>query len=304
MKENIFIDTDICDDIDDLWAVILALKIKKFNIIGISLSMGDTAEKAKFMAKVLAVLKMTNIPIFVGDKTNEIKNFHEEYYQNFDLSTYPGKIYTGMQETVNLFNSYENIKLLSLAPMTNIKKIFELSPHLLDKAQVIAMGGSLYKGYLNQDKASPEYNILMDLEASKYVFENVKDCILAPLDVCRDFIIDGKNYQFLLLSKDDDIQLLIENYKLWERTYVGGALKYDSSVSSTILYDVVPVIYLICPDLFTEVKTSFDVLTTGLTSVNKNGKFHIKSLVNWTEEEIKYDLVTEIYLGGLFENKK
>jgi inosine-uridine nucleoside N-ribohydrolase len=215
---------------------------------------------------------------------------------------YPGKIYNGMEETVSLFSSFDNVTILSLAPMTNIKKIFELSPKLYDQVQVIAMGGSLYKGYLNQEEANPEYNILMDLEAAKYVFKNVKKCVLAPLDVCRDFIIDDKNYQSILISKCSDIQLLIENYKIWDRTYIGGAIKFNVNISSTILYDVVPVIYLLRPNFFIEQEVSFDVLNTGLTSVNKNGEFRLKSLVNWAEEEKKYELVTRIYLGGLFEN--
>ena len=250
MKQNIFIDTDICDDIDDLWALILALNVSQFHIIGISLAMGNTLEKAQFMAKLLSDLGRTDIPLFVGAQTDDRPNFHEAYYHDFNLTNYQGKIYDGLDHTEDLFCQYQQITILSLAPMRNVQTMFEQNKDLSSKASVIVMGGALRRGYLFEERPGPEYNILMDLKAAKYVFKHAKNCILAPLDVCREFIIKGRNYDRIKTSHKQDLSILIENYKLWDKTYEGGAIKFDVNTSSTILYDVVPIVYLLHPDYF------------------------------------------------------
>ena len=47
--EKIIIDTDIGDDVDDAFAVALALSSSELQILGISMTFGDTETRAKLL---------------------------------------------------------------------------------------------------------------------------------------------------------------------------------------------------------------------------------------------------------------
>src|ERR1700746_1990781 len=53
-KEQVIIDTDIGDDIDDAFAVALALRSPELEILGITTTFGDTEKRGKLLAAFLA----------------------------------------------------------------------------------------------------------------------------------------------------------------------------------------------------------------------------------------------------------
>lgn len=68
--EKIIIDTDIGDDIDDAFAVALALRSPELQILGITTTSGDTATRAKLVERLLAVAGREDIPVAVGAPTS------------------------------------------------------------------------------------------------------------------------------------------------------------------------------------------------------------------------------------------
>src|SRR5205807_8610134 len=52
-KERVIIDTDIGDDIDDAFAVALALRSTELQILGITTTFGDTEMRAKLLDRLL-----------------------------------------------------------------------------------------------------------------------------------------------------------------------------------------------------------------------------------------------------------
>ena len=47
-------------------------------------------------------------------------------------------------------------------------------------------------------------------------------------------------------------KLLLEQYYTWDTDYVGGSIKFDPKVSSSILYDLVVPMYFLYPEYFTD----------------------------------------------------
>src|SRR5712671_4461998 len=64
--EKIIIDTDIGDDIDDAFAVGLALRSPEFQILGISSAWGDTHLRARLLSRLLKETGGTDIPVAMG----------------------------------------------------------------------------------------------------------------------------------------------------------------------------------------------------------------------------------------------
>src|ERR1035438_1527885 len=64
--EKIIIDTDIGDDVDDAFALALAVKSPELQILGVMTTFGDTETRAKLTDRFLAELGRPEIPVLAG----------------------------------------------------------------------------------------------------------------------------------------------------------------------------------------------------------------------------------------------
>jgi hypothetical protein len=64
--EKIIIDTDIGGDIDDAFAVALALQSRELQILGLSTVSGDTTARSKILDEILGVSHRQEIPVVSG----------------------------------------------------------------------------------------------------------------------------------------------------------------------------------------------------------------------------------------------
>src|SRR5215471_18810335 len=68
-RTKVVLDTDIGTDIDDAWALGYALKSPSFELLGVTISDGDTAQRARLACKLLHRLGRTDVPVAVGRAT-------------------------------------------------------------------------------------------------------------------------------------------------------------------------------------------------------------------------------------------
>src|SRR5260370_107547 len=66
LPEKVIIDTDIGDDIDDAFAIALALRSPELQILGITTTFGDTETRAKLLDRFLAEAGRPEIPLAAG----------------------------------------------------------------------------------------------------------------------------------------------------------------------------------------------------------------------------------------------
>src|SRR5512138_2427112 len=69
-RTKIILDSDIGDDIDDAFALGLALSSPEFEILGVSASFGDTATRAKMLDRMLGELGHNDMPVAMGTPVN------------------------------------------------------------------------------------------------------------------------------------------------------------------------------------------------------------------------------------------
>src|SRR5690348_15439919 len=67
--EKVIIDTDIGDDIDDAFAVALALRSPELQILGITTTFGDTEARARIVDRMLGEIARSDIPVLAGVPT-------------------------------------------------------------------------------------------------------------------------------------------------------------------------------------------------------------------------------------------
>src|SRR5271156_5904575 len=78
--EKIIIDTDIGDDIDDAFALALALRSPEVQILGVTTTFGDTETRAKLVDRLLGEAGRQEIPVAAGAPTTPKSTFTQRAY--------------------------------------------------------------------------------------------------------------------------------------------------------------------------------------------------------------------------------
>src|SRR5499427_7294078 len=67
--EKIIIDTDIGDDVDDAFALALAVKSPELEILGVATTFGETEVRAQLVDRFLREIGRAEIPVMAGKST-------------------------------------------------------------------------------------------------------------------------------------------------------------------------------------------------------------------------------------------
>ena len=246
----VILDTDIGDDIDDTWALLMLLGCPQVDLRLIVTAVGDTEAKTRLVARILEKVGRTDIPIGTGVKSSDRKINQAKWLGDYNLSSYPGTVIKdGVQATVDLMKSSSDaITLLVIGPQTNIKEALRRDLSVAAKARVVAMAGSIEIGYNGKKKRDPEYNVARDVEAARAVFAAPWEITIAPLDVCGTLILSGDRYARVKESEKPRAVTVIRNYDLWANRH------RHPEGSSSVLFDTVAA-YLTFDDKLCEMKT-------------------------------------------------
>ena len=113
-KIPVIFDTDICDDIDDTWALALLLQSPEFDVKLVTTAVGNTKSKAKTVAKFLEIAGRTDIPVGIGVQQNKGTHRQDAWAKDYKLSSYPGTIHEdGVKALIDtVMNSRRKIKVI------------------------------------------------------------------------------------------------------------------------------------------------------------------------------------------------
>jgi len=295
-KIPVIFDTDICDDIDDTWALALLVQSPEFDIKLITTSVGNTESKARTVAKFLETAGRTDIPIGIGVQQHKRSHRQDAWAKDYDLSRYPGKIYKdGVQALIDtIMNSRQPIKLIVTGPLPNIAAALAREPRIAQKAEFVGMHGSVRRGYEGRPEPSAEYNVESFVKEAQKVFTAPWDMTITPLDTCGVVHLDGLKYQKVLKRKSPLTDALIENYRAWQKQGVlnehkdlsdqEAAKKADEKVnsSSTTLFDTVAIYLAMSTDLLKKEKLGIRVTDDGFTRIDDKAKV-INCATEWKD---------------------
>ncbi len=247
----VIISTDIGDDIDDTWAVSLALKCPELDIKLILGDYGNAEARARLIAKILEADKRTDIAVGVGVRSGAKDGFHHQskWIDGYELKKYPGKVYPdGVQALIDIvMASKEQVTLICIGPVPNIAEALRREPRIAQKARFVGMHGSVRLGYGRNPKPSAEWNVRADPVSCRAALSAPwMDITITPLDTCGLIQFKGESYERIRTCPDPIVQTLMTNYRVWsEFNRANGHKGTDPGVASTTLFDCVAV-YLAC----------------------------------------------------------
>ncbi len=186
--EKIIIDTDIGDDVDDAFALALALRSPELQIFGITTTFGDTNIRANLADRLLGEAGRADISVAVGTPTQSAGKFTQRPYAdggNFARTSHPKAV----DFILDQIRHYpDQITLVAIGPLVNVGALIDKDPATFHKLKrVVLMGGSIERGYgdlgySNPHGPEPEWNIKNDIPSAQKLFASGVPIFMMPLD--------------------------------------------------------------------------------------------------------------------------
>ena len=191
LPEKVIIDTDIGDDIDDAFAVALALRSPELQILGITTTFGDTETRAKLLDRFLAEVGRPDIPVAAGVPTTPNGTFTQRRYAesgHFAKPSHPNAVAFLLDQ---IRRNPGQITLISIGPLMNVGAAIDKDLATFRKLKrVILMGGAIRRGYGDlgfgpPTPPQPEWNILNDIPSAQKLFASGVPLFVMPLDATQ-----------------------------------------------------------------------------------------------------------------------
>lgn len=295
-KTPVILDTDIGDDIDDTWALVMLVKSPQFDVKLVTTSCGKAEYRAKIIAKLLTVAQRTDVPVGLGEGGRTGTGGQEAWVKDYKLSDYPGKIHEdGAAAVIDVIQkSTRPVTVISIGPLHTMAEVLKRQPDLAGRALFAGMYGSVRVGYDGAKKPAPEWNVKANPPACQRVLSAAwRQATITPLDTCGLVRLSGQRFQSLVASRDPLVQALLENYRVWSKKKSVAELK-----ASSVLFDTVAV-YLADPAPRTLVQLEtlpIRVTDNGMTLIDPAGKKLIVASA-WKDLDAYYDLLVKTLLS-------
>ena len=254
------IDTDIGDDIDDAFALALALQSPELQILGITTAYGDTELRARLVDRYLAAVGRADIPVAAGVPTPYQNVFTQAAYARREPDH---KHADGVEFLLDQIRAHPGeITLIAIGPLFNVGAAIEKDAATFKKLKrVVIMGGSIDRGYdTATDKNRPpdaEWNILRDPAGAKALFAAGVPVFVMPLDSTQiHFENPARDKMFAFGSPLTDQLTLLYHQWMWGN---------DGHWATPTLFDPVAVTYAIRPDLCPATPMRIEVDDKGFT---------------------------------------
>ena len=242
--EKIIIDTDIGDDIDDAFAMALALKSPELQVLGMISDFGDTPMRSRMLDRLLADTGHKDIPVATGIASSaNLAGFSQRRYaEGAPAKTHPAGVDFLLEQ---IRRHPGEITLVAIGPSPNLGAAIDKDPATFRKLKrIVMMGGSINPvsdGFGDATPPHPEWNIKNDIGAAQKIFTSGVPLFVMPLDSTIGLKLDEIRRNILFSRGTAMTDMLAVTYHQW----VYGT---HGQVTPT-LFDPMTLAYLVKPSL-------------------------------------------------------
>jgi purine nucleosidase len=258
----VLIDTDIGDDIDDAFALALALKSPELKILGVTTTFGNTELRARLVHRYLAAVGRSDIQVFWGPSTETNNVMTQAAYARREPSHPQSE---GAPEFILREARMHpgEITLIGIGPLSTVRAAIERDRATFRKLKrVVIMGGSVYRGTDGakgeRRPAEPEWNILNDPAGARALLTSGVPVFMMPLDSTQVHL-EQKEREAIFAHGSPLTDQLTILYHQW----MDGTPNHSPTPT---LFDPVAVTYAFRPDLCPAKPMHIDVNEKGLTT--------------------------------------
>ncbi|HEY1904357.1 MAG TPA: nucleoside hydrolase [Terracidiphilus sp.] len=258
------LDTDIGDDIDDAFALALALRSPELKILGITTAFGDTDLRARLVDRYLHAVGREDISVVAGVPTAHNNVFTQAAYaRQWPEAQFVRNHPDGVEFLLSQIRAHPGeITLIAIGPLNNVQAAIERDAATFRKLKrVVMMGGSVYRGYdgAKGERRPPdaEWNIDRDPAGAQALLASGVPVFMMPLDSTQVHLEAKEREQIFAHGSPltDQLTLL---YHQWTANPEGH-------LNAPTLFDPVAVTYAIRPELCPATPLRLEVDDKGFT---------------------------------------
>lgn len=302
-KSMILIDTDIGDDIDDAFAIALALKSKELDLVGITTVFRNSVRRAKISKALLQRYGREDIPVFPGIDVPLTAKVQARENDKYDNNGYVPCQYMDFMDCLDLDLSThavdfiikavrENpgeLNIVPIGPLTNIAVAIRKAPDIVSKIKSITLMGGYFQGTF------PEWNILCDPEAARIVFTSGANINAVGLDITSKCELLPEKVELFKKLSGKCPQLISQMMEKWFEHY---------NFNNPVLHDPLTVGTLIDPTFVKFEKKSFKVIlegkSAGITAFSQDSNEFGVSQIN-IGVEVDAERYLDFFISRVFE---
>ncbi|NGT47474.1 nucleoside hydrolase [Clostridium perfringens] len=211
-KRKVIIDCD--PGIDDALAIILALKSKEIEVVGITTVSGnvESLQGAKNALKVLKLLGRLDIPVYLGESKpikRELVTAQDTHGEDGLGETFLEEVSSeyirenGVDFILNTLKNQENVSIIALGPLTNLYRAIEKDSETFHRVKEIVSMGGAYKSHGNCSPVA-EFNYWVDPHGAKEFLKKFNgEFTMVGLDVTREIVLTPNLREMIHQFKDE-----------------------------------------------------------------------------------------------------
>lgn len=211
-KRKVIIDCD--PGIDDALAIILALKSKEIEVIGITTVSGnvESLQGAKNALKVLKLLGRLDIPVYLGESKpikRELVTAQDTHGEDGLGETFLEEVSSeyirenGVDFILNTLKNEENVSIIALGPLTNLYRAIERDSETFHRVKEIVSMGGAYKSHGNCSPVA-EFNYWVDPHGAREFLKKFNgEFTMVGLDVTREIVLTPNLREMIHQFKDE-----------------------------------------------------------------------------------------------------
>lgn len=265
--KKLIIDTDIGDDIDDAFALLLALRSPEIELAGVTTVFKDTVRRAK-MAMALIESAGGSAPVFSGcgqpllEPVRPWKNETSggaypvpcQYDDAWD--EYVPEAAHAVDFIIEASRRDPGLTVAAIGPLTNLALALRKDTRLNERIEIVIMGGDF-------QTERPEWNVMCDPEAAEIVFRSNCPLRCVGLNVTTKCPLPDK-IKANMKRGDAAVRFIDTAYAKW-KTFFG----FDKSV----LHDPLAIMTLIDdPIVWERTEVSADLRDHRGVTVRRTGE--------------------------------
>lgn len=262
---TVILDTDIGNDVDDIFALIMLAKMNEFKLLGVTTVYGDTKQQAQMTRLILDKAGRVDVPVFPGEEepirsgTNGVILRASHVSGGFPQDEL-AKIQVNVHESAVDFlieqsKLYEGeLEILAIGPMTNIARAVQKDPDFPKRIKHLTLMAGLIYPEENPvwlkiiSNHNGEYNTVCDLGAADIVLSAGFSMTLVNVDVTGQVWFTRKHKEYFARMPFGLGEILARELEIWWNII---ALVDDEKDSRSNPHDPIAVMALSDPGYFT-----------------------------------------------------
>jgi inosine-uridine nucleoside N-ribohydrolase len=213
---KVLLDTDIASDIDDAWALGLLVASPNVDLVGVTITDGNTPARAKVACKLLHAVGRDDVPVAVGRQTAPPKDFDYQFSWAEDFTAKQPIATPAADFIVDTLRKQPGaITLIAVGPLQNLADALRKEPRLGQLAQrIVLMSGSIGPNAWSPAPVA-EWNVVRSTADAQLVYAAGLNLTTVPLDSTTYVMLKSEERARLQATGSPLTRALESLYRLW-----------------------------------------------------------------------------------------